>query len=88
VRVELVDRTGSKIPYEMSRPLSRRAILKLEMLRDMAGPGCIREWRFKGTSLYVTMAAEIDAAIRGAALCGRTLYVLVDDSGPALLVNS
>ncbi len=75
VRVDLVDKTGSVIPYEMSPPLSRRATLKLERLRDMVAPGSLREWRFKGTSLYLTMAGEVDAGIRNAALHGNTLYV-------------
>jgi aminoglycoside 3-N-acetyltransferase len=75
VRVELVDRTDKMIPYEMSRPLSGRVVLKLERLRDFASPGDIDEWPFKGTILYVTTAAKVDAAVRSAALRGETLYV-------------
>jgi aminoglycoside 3-N-acetyltransferase len=74
VRVVLVDHMGNTIPYEMSRPLSHKAVLRLERLRDFAGPGDIDEWSFKGTTLYVTTAAAVDAAIRNAALRGETLY--------------
>jgi|SRR5882672_897548 len=74
VRVDLVDRTGRVIPYEMSRPISRRVVLKLERLRDFASPGDINEWTFKGTILYVTTAAKVDGAVRGAARRGETLY--------------
>ena len=75
VRVELVDRAGDVFPYEMSRPLSGRVVLKLERLYDFTGPGDIEEWPFKGTMLYVTTAAKVDEAVRGAALRGETLYV-------------
>jgi aminoglycoside N3'-acetyltransferase len=75
VRVELVDVAGKVIPYEMSRPLSRGVTLKLERLRELAGPSDLDEWRFKGTTLYVTTAAKVDAAVRNAALLGKTVYV-------------
>jgi aminoglycoside N3'-acetyltransferase len=75
LRTELVDVTGAVIPYEMSDPLSPRFALKLERLVDMADAGDIDEWSFKGTSLYVTTAAKVDAAVRRAALRGETLYV-------------
>jgi aminoglycoside N3'-acetyltransferase len=75
VRAELIDAMGKVIPYEMSHPLSSRFVLKLERLRDFAAAGDIDEWSFKGTSLYVTTAAKVDAAVRSAALRGRTLYV-------------
>lgn len=75
LRVELVDRTGKVIPYEMARPLSSRVVLKTERLRDFARPGDIDEWAFKGTILYVTTAAKVDAAVRSAARRGETLYV-------------
>lgn len=74
VRVELVDHMGNVIPYEMSRPLSHKAVLRLERLRAFAGPGELDEWSFRGTTLYVTTAAAVDAAIRNAALRGETLY--------------
>jgi aminoglycoside 3-N-acetyltransferase len=83
VRVELIDRTGTVIPYEMSDPLSSQFVLKLERLRDVAGAGDIDEWSFKGTSLYVTTAAKVDAAIRNAALRGHTLYVPNRDKSAA-----
>lgn len=72
--IELVDRTGKAMPYEMSPPLSQRFVLKLERLRSFASPGDIDEWSFKGTILYVTTAGKVDAAIRNAALRGETLY--------------
>jgi hypothetical protein len=74
VRVELVDKTGRVYPYEMARPLSRRVVVKVERLRDFAGPGDIDEWHFNGANLYVTTAAKVDAAVRSAALRGQTLY--------------
>jgi hypothetical protein len=74
VRLQLVDRTGRMIPYEMSHPLSSQFALKLERLRDFTAPGDLHEWSFNGTRLYVTTAAIVDAAVRGAALRGRTLY--------------
>jgi aminoglycoside N3'-acetyltransferase len=83
VRVELIDRTATAIPYEMSRPLSRRFVLKLERLRNFADAGDIDEWSFKGTSLYVTTAAKVDAAVRSAALRGQTLYVSNGDKRTA-----
>jgi len=75
VRVELVDRTGKVIPYEMSHPLSSRFALKLKRLRNFVAEGDLDEWSFNGTSLYVTTAAKVDAAVRSAALGGHTLYV-------------
>ena len=75
VHVDLIDKTGAVIPYEMSRPLSRDTVLKVERLQEFANPGDIKEWSFKGTVLYVTTAARVDAAIRSAALRGQTLYV-------------
>ncbi|HVH71162.1 MAG TPA: AAC(3) family N-acetyltransferase [Candidatus Dormibacteraeota bacterium] len=76
VRVELVDKTGKAIPYEMSPPLSHRAALRVERLRDLAGPDVIKEWSFRGTNLFLTTAAKVDLAIRSAALRGETLYAV------------
>jgi aminoglycoside 3-N-acetyltransferase len=73
VRTELIDRAGNAISYEMSRPLSSRFALKLDRLRGFAAE--IDEWRFRGTNLYMTTAAGVDAAVRRAALRGETLYV-------------
>src|SRR5206468_10770587 len=75
VRVQLIGERGEVIPYEMSRPLSGRAVLKLERLSELANPGDLDEWVFKGTPVYVTTAAKVDAAIRSAAVRGETLYV-------------
>ncbi len=75
VRVELVDSMGRVIPYEMSRPLSCRVVLKAERLGGFAGPGDVDEWSFRGTALYVTTATKVDAAIRHAAIHGESLYV-------------
>jgi aminoglycoside 3-N-acetyltransferase len=75
LRVELIDPTGTIIPYEMSDPLSSQFVLKLERFRDFAGAGDIDEWSFKGTGFYLTVAAKVDAAIRSAASRGHTLYV-------------
>lgn len=75
VRVELVDRTGAVMPYEMSRPLSHRFALKVERLEEFATPGDIAVWTFRGTNCYLLTAAKVDAAIRNAALRGETLYV-------------
>jgi hypothetical protein len=75
VHVELVERTGRVLAYSMSPPLSRRAMLRTERLRDFADAGDIDEWSFKGTSFYVTTAARVDAAVRRAALRGDTLYI-------------
>jgi aminoglycoside N3'-acetyltransferase len=74
VRVQLVDREGTVIPYEMSRPLSDRVVLKLERLRDFVRPGDVEQWLFKGTMLYTATAAKVDMAIRTAAERGETLY--------------
>ena len=87
VRVELVDRGGKKLPYAMGPPLSRGATLKLERLNDLA-PGSMRQWKFRGTTLYLTTAAEIDTAIRNAALGGHTLYELGAKRSPAMSANS
>lgn len=75
VRVEIITLDGGSIPYEMSRPLSRRVILKLERLRDIGGTDIIEEWSFRGTKLYLTEAKKVDAAVRSAAMRGETLYV-------------
>lgn len=75
VRAELVDIDGNVIPYEMCDPLSSQFMLKLQRLRYFTEPGDIDEWSFKGTSLYVTTAAKVNAAIHRAALRGETLYV-------------
>lgn len=73
--VELIDARGNALRYEMSPPLSRRFVLKLERLGGFAAPGDIDAWTFKGTRLYVTTAAKVDAALRRAARRGATLYV-------------
>jgi aminoglycoside 3-N-acetyltransferase len=83
VRTELADGTGRVISYEMSRPLSSRFILKLERLRTFADPAGITEWRFKGTRVYLTTAADVDAAVAAAALRGDTLYVPGREERPA-----
>jgi hypothetical protein len=72
--VELVDSAGKMIAYEMSLPLSSQFVLRLERLRDFASPGDIQEWSFKGTKFYVVVAANVDAAVRQAALRGESLY--------------
>jgi aminoglycoside 3-N-acetyltransferase len=74
VRVKLVDTNGKIIPYEMSCPLSRRAVLHIERLKDFASPDTLVEWSFKGTHFFLTTAAKIDEAVRTAALRGETLY--------------
>lgn len=78
VHVELIDAHGNALDYEMSRPISRRFVLKLERLGDFAAPGDIDEWTFKGTKFYATTAAKIDAALRGALRRNETLYVPVE----------
>jgi aminoglycoside 3-N-acetyltransferase len=75
VRVELIDAAGRVLSYEMSPPLSRRFRMKLERLGAFVAPGDIDEWTFKGTQLYVTTAAKVDAALRNAARRGATIYV-------------
>jgi hypothetical protein len=74
VHVEIVNREGEIIPYEMSRPLSRSVVLRTERLSQLLNPGDMKEWSFKGTTLYVTDASAIDSAILGGARRGFTLY--------------
>ncbi len=75
VVADLVDGSGQVIPYRMSRPLSSRYVLKLERLRVFMEPEDLREWQFRGTRMYLTDAARIDAAVRAAAMRGETLYI-------------
>ena len=83
IRVNVTDLAGKANVYEMSHPLAPHYVLKLERLRDFVSPGDIDEWSFKGTSLYATTAAKVDAAIHRAALEGHTLYVeRREKSGP------
>jgi aminoglycoside 3-N-acetyltransferase len=75
VHVDLVDKTGSIIHYQMSRPPSPAFVLQVERLGEFVQPGDIKEWCFRGTMMFMTEAAKIDSAVRSAALRGKTLYV-------------
>jgi aminoglycoside 3-N-acetyltransferase len=75
VRVELVDKYGNVVDYDMCQPPSRDFVLRSERLGNFVQPGDIKEWCFRGTLMYRTEAAKIDTAVRSAALRGETLYV-------------
>jgi len=73
VRVELVDRAGEVVAYEMARPLSGRVVLKLERLHDFTSPATSTSGSSGHEPLF-DYSREGDAAVRSAALRGETLY--------------
>lgn len=77
LRVEIVDRSSATMQYEMANPFSNRFVLRAERLAQFLDPSDIREWSFKGTTLYVTEASTIDRAILRGVQRGLTLYVPV-----------
>jgi len=74
VQVEIIDKTGKAIRYEIARPLSRDYVLKAERLSEFVPAGEVVEWSFKGTNLYVAEAEKVNAAVKHAALRGHSLY--------------
>ncbi len=74
VRVRLLDKTGTAFDYTMSSSIASGFVLKAERLKDFVEKSDIKEWTYKGTTLYVTEASKVDAAIERAAMRGETLY--------------
>jgi aminoglycoside 3-N-acetyltransferase len=74
VQVEIIDKTGKAIRYEIARPLSRDFVLKTERLSEFVPAGEVVEWSFKGTNLYVAEAEKVNAAVKHAARRGHSLY--------------
>jgi hypothetical protein len=75
VAVTLIDAAGASIPYELPPPMSPDFTLKIERLERFTDRGALMQWKFKGTTLFVTTASEVDRSLARAAALGETLYV-------------
>jgi aminoglycoside N3'-acetyltransferase len=75
VAVTLIDAAGASIPYELPPPMSPDFTLKIERLERFTDRGALMQWKFKGTTLFVTTASEVDRSLTRAAALGETLYV-------------
>ena len=74
VRVNLIDQSGRVLDYQIASPLSRDYVLRAERLNELALPGDIQEWKYKGANFYVTQAEKVDGAIKRAAERGLSIY--------------